>query len=330
MSFIIRDSATVNDSNAFAAHNRKDSSIKMGIVREIYQSSSSEIKYIVEAQMAGLTTPLVCSLMTRWGGVQNFEEYGLRSYHGSTSTDAINGSAQSMETRVGDVVIVACIQGNYREGIILGGIRHPGRKAKILPNDIAYLSQFNGVETTISNKGAYKVTNRAVVSTALDFAVPGAPIPPEVLNPTVSGSFFELGDDGSFTISDNMQQTLKVDKSGQTTTITSGKCSIKLETISGTTTIAAPTLTITNDIKTEITTKALNMEATLTAKLKAKQIAIGNDSFELINGLVKLIDALGALVVVSPAGPCNPLQATPTWTQVIAIKQQLTMLKGSL
>jgi hypothetical protein len=330
MDYIVKDSTAHRNSNALEIFDRNDCGIKMGIVREIYQSSTSEIKYIVEVQYSRQTMPVVCSLMTRWGGVQNFEEYSLRPYHGSAATDAIGGVEQSMETRVGDVVIIACMQGNYREGVILGGLRHPGRKSKIPKTDLAYISQFNGIETTITKSGGYKITNKGVINTPLDLALPGAPIMPELNNPLVAGSYFELGDDGSFTVNDNANQIVKIDKTSKQISIKSGTCELTLDLVGNKISTSSTNLELKSDLKTDITTTSLNMEAKLTAKLKAKQVAIGNDSFELIDGLVKLIDAIGTLVVISPNGPCNPIQGAATWSQIVAIKQQLNLLKGSL
>ena len=161
MDYTIKDSSYHRDPIQYAAHDAKDTAIKLGTVREIYQSTSTEIKYIVEACFSGITIPVACSLMTRWGGIQNYEEYGLRSYKGSTSTDAGRASDFTFDTRVGDVVLIACLQGHYREGVILGGIRHPARKTILESGDIAYVSQFNGIETKITNEGAYRVTNKA-------------------------------------------------------------------------------------------------------------------------------------------------------------------------
>lgn len=331
MDYIVKDSAVHPNTKHLASYDDRDSTIKMGIVREVYQATTSEIKYVVEARHKGNVVPIVCSVMTRWGGVQNYEEYGLRTYNGSPTTDQALSSDGSYQTRVGDVVLVACINGNYREGVILGGIRHPGRKSKLTTADIEYLSEFNGIETKITKSGSYRRTNNATISAALDTAIPGAPIMPAVGNPTVGGTYYELGDDGSWTVSDGLLQTIKIDKSGSTTTITAGKCTVVLDATGGSTTIDAPKIIVNSLVQTDITTKVLNMEAMFSAKLKAKQIAIGNETFELLQGLINLIDGLGSLVVTSPSGPCNPLNAAPTWlANIEAIKARIQMIKGSL
>jgi len=330
MDYTIKDSTLHHDPASFKVHDSRDSALKVGIVRDVYQAYTEEIKYIVEIQQSNITVPVVCSLMTRWGGVQNFEEYGLRTYKGSSTTDNMGAAYKTYDTKVGDVVIVAFLQGNYRDGVILGGIRHPARKPEMTADDITYRSQYNGIETTITDKGAYRVTNKAILSQTLSLAVPGLPVPPAVFNPTVAGSYFELGDDGSWTVTDNLQQTLKIDKTSQKTTITSGKCSITLDFLGLTTAIEAPKITVTGKISTDIVAPMINMEAKISAKLKATKIAIGNDAFELIDGLIQLIDALGTSAVMSPNGPCNPLNTVPSWPQVLMLKAKLTAIKGSL
>lgn len=331
MDYIVKDSSIHPNTKQYAAYESRDSTIKMGIVREVYQASSSETKYVVEVQHIGKPVPIACSLMTRWGGVQNYEEYSLRPYMGSPTTDNISAPDMPFQTRVGDVVLVACINGNYREGVILGGVRHPGRKSTAVPGDIAYISQFNGIEKKITTSGGYRVTNKGVIPATLDAAIPGVPILPEISNPTVGGTYYELGDDGSWTVTDGLLQTIKIDKSGSTTTITAGKCSITLDVKGLSTTVDAPKIIINSLAQTDITTKILNIEAMFSAKLKAKQIAIGNETFELLQGLINLIDGLGQLVVTSPSGPCNPLNSAPTWlVNVEAIKARIQMIKGSL
>jgi len=331
MDYIVKDSAIHSDPRHFAAYDAKETSIKMGMVREIYTANSSEIKYVVEVQHRGNTIPVACSLMTRWGGVRNFEEYGLRPYKGNPATDMLGATDQTYDTRVGDLVLVACLNGQYREGVILGGVRHPGRKSTIPAADIAYISEFNGIETKITTSGSYRITNKGAISAPLDAAIPGVPILPEINNPVVGGSYYELSDDGSWSVTDGMQQSIKIDKTGQTTTITAGKCSVTLKVLEGSATVDSPTVVINSTIQTDIKTMMLNMEATLSAKLKAKQIAIGNETFELIQGLIDLIDGLGTLVVTSPAGPCNPLNTAPTWAVSIELlKAKMLAIKGSL
>jgi hypothetical protein len=77
-------------------------------------------------------------------------------------------------------------------------------------------------------------------------------------------------------------------------------------------------------------TVAVKVE-TLQASIKATQIAIGNSTFELFQGLSDLIDALGTLVVMSPVGTCTPLMAAPTWTaQIVPLKLKISTLITSL
>jgi hypothetical protein len=73
------------------------------------------------------------------------------------------------------------------------------------------------------------------------------------------------------------------------------------------------------------------MESVKQISLKGTQVAIGNDQFELFEGLDKLITALGAIVVTSPVGTCTPIQAAPTWaTDVLPLQLKIKALISSL
>jgi hypothetical protein len=213
--------------------------------------------------------------------------------------------------------------------VILGGLAHPARKPTITTEEIAYASQFNGIETTITAAGGYKILNKGNDTTALDNAIPGQPAPPETPNP-LGGSFFELGDDFSITLSDGDQQTIKIDKSGKKTSISSGKIVIELDGNSNEIKVDATGLTANFTKKVVLNMADLEIKATSATKLNSAKVAIGNSSFELLDGLIKLIDALGTLIVISPNGPCNPLKGASTWSQVESIKSQINSLKGSL
>lgn len=327
--YVVKDSSIWRDTASHAAYSKRDDSIRMGTVRGAHEAAKGEIIYMVETHYNGLSVPMMCSLMTRFGGFTNYEEYGLRSYLNDASSADPNVADHAYELRAGDVVLVACLQGNHREGVILGGIKHPARKAIIPLKEIAYISEFNGIETKISKTGAYRITNKALIPATLDAAVAGVPLFGPIYNPVVGGTYFEIGDDGSFTINDNIAQSIKVDKTGKKTIITSGLCTLTLEA-AGNVSLDNIKTVISSKQKIEMSTFDFKVAATKSASLKATKVAIGNDSFELIDGLIKLIDALGALVVTSPNGPCNPLQGAPTWAQVLQIKIQLTALKGSL
>src|SRR5690606_17875171 len=121
------------------AHIRRDTAIRVGIVREMRTVADGSTRYIEEVFIGGNQVPVSCQLMTRWGGAYNFEEYRVRSWAGSVSNGFLPPTtAGSYEFRSGDTVVVGFINGKSREGIILGGIQHESRDEEI-GEGISYL-----------------------------------------------------------------------------------------------------------------------------------------------------------------------------------------------
>jgi phage gp45-like len=316
MDYTVLDSSQQGNSWSFASLWRRDSSIKLGQIRSEYIDSFGQTRYKVEVFTGGNTVIANCALMTRFGGVQNYEEYRLRPYNAVSTTDvATNSAYMSSGVKAGDQVIVAFLQGHNSEGLILGGLHHPGRKEVTKLGELAYASEFNGIEQTISNKGAYRVTFKAPITTNLDTHVPGKPIPAQQLNTKISGTYYELDHEGSWTVNDNKSQFIKVNKTKTEVNITSGDISISL---SGANKLLS------------VKTADFKLTADKSVAIKAPKIAIGGNGFELFDSLIKLIDILGTLVVTSPVGTCTPLKTAPTWAQIEQIKTMISNIKGNL
>jgi len=336
--YIVRDSSLLPNSSATKLVHSQDSSLRVGIVREEREDANGLIVYIVEVSMNGKQIPVSCTLMTRWGGAHNYEEYKIRPWlNGVPSGALLPASAGEYKARSGDVVVVAYLNGKSKEGVILGGLNHQSRKPKLKKNNIAYISEFNGLETSITNNGSYKVTFKGYLPTndvALKIPPTGLDVAVPVYNPLTGGSFFGFGDNGSFLASDS-QQLIKIHKNIATGSIIlkSGSAIIELGG-----NLVTPSFSV-NSFKSvlESTTSAsiksgkdLALESRQVS-IKGTQIAIGNDQFELFDGLIQLIDALGSLVVTSPVGTCTPLMVAPTWeAQVLPLKTKLSLIKGSL
>jgi hypothetical protein len=326
----VLDSSLYANRKYFAAYNSFDASVKIGIVREFKPPKvGKEAKYDVEVFIGGFPVPVSCSVMTRFGGTYNFEEYALYPYKQLGMDIPVDPAPeQAYEVRTGDTVLVAFLNGHSREGVILGGIKHPSRKTQLEKGKITYLSQFNGIETKITDSGEYRVTFKGKLLNPLGLNIPGSPIPEAQFDPVNGGSYFSLGDDGSFTVTDGQQQTIKVDKQGLKTTITSGNSSIELG-VTGTVTVKASTsLTVNADLKAEVNAKQLEVNSMI-MKLNTPKIAIGGSAFELIQGLMDLIDALGELVIMSPVGACSPFKNAPTWIpKVELLKNKMKAFKA--
>lgn len=327
---IVKDSSIVRNPSGHVDNG--NGQIRVGIIREEnFDSNSKTFFYLVETISRGRVVMMHCRQMSKFGGPYNFEEWNPLPNEIISKTPI----PSNYKTRAGDVVIVAPIDGQHLDGVILGSLRHPSREPRIKPDEIAYISEFNGLETTIDNDGAFKIKFQGVPTTlsAISKAPPGIPIVPPIYNPISSGTFLTIDKDGSFELSDAnavLPQSFKIDKPGGTFTITSGNVKVKIDKVS-------QKLSIEN-IDTQIkSTKSIKMEtldaelkATKSIKISAAQVAIGGNGIELIDTLIQMVDALGSLVVNSPQGPCTPLQVAPTWSQVVALKTKLSTIKGSL
>jgi hypothetical protein len=294
--------------------------------------------YIVEVLVNGKQVPVSCTTMVKWGGAHNFEEQTLRPWLNGFPAGALSpASAGNYVARSGDMVLVAYLNGQSREGVILGGISHNARKKRLKGGKVAYLSEFNGIETSITDNGSYKITFKGYAATnqaALKVAPSGAAILPAVYDPLTGGSYYGFSSKGSFVASDG-KQFLKISKdiAKGSIILKSGSSQIELggNSAVGSFSVKAGKAVIELDTTASIKSKTELALQSLQVSIKATQMAIGNDQFELFDGLGQLIDALGSLVVMSPVGTCAPLQAAPSWAaQVLPLKMKIAAIKGSL
>lgn len=337
MDYTVRDSSVLPDTRSMKEFRQKDDSIRVGIVREEVETPQGT-RYIVEVLTGGKQVPVSCTVMTRFGGAHNYEEFKPRSWlSGFPSGALLPASAGKYAARSGDVVLVAYLDGKSREGVILGGITHGARKEKLAKGEIGYISEFNGLETQVREDGSYKVTFKGKPINAALLKIPptGINVPSPVYNPLITGSYFGFDANGSYVVSDGSDQFIKIFKSSLTraTIIKSGGNMLEL----GGNLIKSVTSMKTDEIVLEASLNAslkANNEVTLQGlqfSAKALKFAIGNDQFELMDGLIQLVDAIGEVTVTSPVGTCTPIMASPQWAaKVLPLKIKMMLVKGSL
>ena len=336
--YIVKDSSLLPDMRSISTMRSSDSSIRIGIVREERTTSGGQILYIVEVLVDGKQVPVSCTTMVRYGGAHNFEEQTLRPWlNGFPAGALLPASSAGYKARSGDTVLVAYLNGQSREGVILGGLAHSSRKKKLKAGTVAYLSEFNGLETSITDNGSYKITFKGyapINDVTLKIPPSGTDIPAAVYNPFTGGSYYGFSNTGSFIASDG-SQFLKIHKNliSGSIILKSGSSQIEL---GGNSAIGAFSVKTGKAVMELSTTASIKSQLNLTLQslqvsIKGTQVAIGNDQFELFDGLIQLIDALGTLVVTSPVGTCTPLMAAPTWAaQVLPLKIKMMLVKGSL
>lgn len=329
---IVKDSSIYGNPSDNDVINSRGYAIRTGIVKEIRDMKHDDIRYVVEVFKEGNRIPLLCCVVSRFGGIYNYEEFTLRGF--VQGQDKAGVSAYGV--RPGDVVLVANINGSSSEGVILGGINHPGRKRTIKANSgIVYASELNGIETTINKIGEYRRTFKGLQTNiaALDKASNGSKIPYPEYNTEIGSTYYELDKTGSWHVNDNAKQKpqfIKIDKPNGIITLMSGAVVIKMEKGPEKITVTCKLLDVTAADKINMTTKDYSLKASATAKIKSPKIAIGTDGIELLDRLIKLIDAIGTLQAISPVGLCTPLQVSGTWPQVMKERAAIETIKGTL
>lgn len=329
---IIKDSSIWQNSNAFSAYNAKDSFVRIGIVKQVYREKrSTDLKYLVEIQDRNDSIEVSAVMMRRFGGVFNYEDVVYHGYKFDDKPDAV----RAFDAKAGDSVLVAFLNGESREAVILGGLSHTARKSTIdVTKGPQYASEFNGIETTINQDGEYKLTFKAIPTNIkkLDDK-PNKTLPSPTYDDKVGGSFFKFDKTGSIEINDKDKQgvqNLRIDKPKGTIQINSGKISLTLTKKDEKVELKCKVLNITSDDKVNYKTKEYKLEAEKSVKINSPKIAIGKDGVELLDQLFQLVEKLGAVTPISPVGPCTSLMTTPQWSQVKQVQAKIKEITGGL
>lgn len=325
---IVTDS-TLTNGLALSGISPIGTDVRVGIVRsESFDSGLDSIIYAVEVNDHGLTYLLNCIPMVKFGDVFNYEERGFRSWD-FESKDPIS---ENLSNRVGEVVLVTHLNKSPSNGVIIGSLRHPARKSKI-KEGISYISEFNGIETSISETGEYKVLYKGLALNVkqLDLAN-GGKLPEPQYNEKITGSYFSFKEDGSYELSDGSldSQSLLINKTNGQIVITSGSLSITMDKMSRSTKVVSPKVEVESAQSFSVTSPEFSVDSNNSIKLSGKKVAIGSGGTELIDSIIKIIEGVGDLVINSPVGPCSPFKTAPTWAQIEAIKSKLSSIKGSL
>jgi len=271
--YIIDDSSRHKNTSAMIS---KDYSIRVGIVREhIYLTDRKQTRYLVEVNNNNRVYVLSCMRTSRFGGLYNYEEYNLRGFAPGTSNISYNNPT----IVPGDMVVVAAINGDSRDGIILGNISHFGR-GEVLPatSDIAFVNEFNGIETIINNSGEYRRTFKGQPTNLakLNEIPNGKRYPIAEYNADVGFSYYEFDKTGSYTLTDNATdkapQYIKVDKPNGKIEIVSGKTSLIIDKGAQSYTVKNKTTTFNSADSWNLNTKATNISSTDVINAKAKDI----------------------------------------------------------
>jgi len=334
MADIVKDSSIWVDPSTMRGDRGKDPFLRMGIVKSIFpteDNTQGDIRYLVALQDRNDIVNVTCRMMRRFGGVYNYEDVVYRGYNTNGTPDTV----LNWNAKAGDDVIVAFFNGEGREGIILGGLTHAARSISL---DSAlgpqYESEFNGINTNINADGEWTLTFKGQpTNLSILNDTPNSQLPDPVYDTTVGSSFMKFDKTGGWTISDNATsdpQSVFIDKANGMITVTSGQISLVMAKGDQSVMLTCQDLTINSSNSITETTTNYTLTATSTAKLNSPQVAIGNNGIELLDQLSKLIDALGALVIISPVGPCSPQQAGIGWDAIVQIQSKIQQITGAL
>lgn len=267
MDYIVRDSSIYQDQKSNERVSYRDSLIRAGIVRQEFLSKQGEekpeTKYIVDVIEPGGQYPVLCRRMYSFGGVFNYEEFTRQTY--DEKSDGTGKGA--FRTRPGDTVLIAYIGGDDKEGVIIGSLKHPARTETLTPkNKPAYASEFNGLETTISDEGAWQIRYRGLPTNADILREPPSDdtLPPAEYDLEIGDSYFGVDTTGSWEIGDASSQdpqSVRIDKPKGTITITSGNITLVLDKNMESYVLTNKSTTFNSENDFNINTKETNIKA---------------------------------------------------------------------
>jgi hypothetical protein len=328
--YIVKDSSLLPSLDAFSVYSASDCAIRVGMVRSLKEEKDDTIRYVVDVFYRGKQMPILCTMMTKINGAHNYEEYNLRPWNKTGAPIPTSAATSTYDLRAGDIVLVAFLDGQGREGVILGGVTHPSRPPRI-QEDEDYVSEVNGVKTVIKKDGSYKIEfqGKPVNSVQLDIPPAGQPTPPPVYNPLIAGSRMGFKKGGSFFVKSGTQYiSLKKGLLGGETILSNGSNNITLTHGTSLDEIGISNLGNVSlsaaqaiDLRSLLVLRAQALETSI----YSPQVAIGTPAFELIDGLIQILEGLGDLTITSPVGTCTPFNLAPQWAAKIL--PLLTLMK---
>jgi hypothetical protein len=211
-----------------------------------------------------------CMSFDTFGGVGDYFTAKLRKPKDPKKVK----KSSSLKKQNGSIVLLLCIDGSSEQGIIVGAIAHPDRKNGKLTKAKGHHmeGEFNGINWAIDKDGALTVTFKSATD---NDAKPQ--------NAKAGGSTIKMEKDGSIQASDGNKETIRIDKTKKTISMT-----------------AESDISATTDANANITAKK-NINAKATANLLAE----AGGSATMKSGGAFDINAGGAFSVKAPSVNIN-------------------------
>lgn len=331
---IVKDSSIWKSEGYLEAVYRRDPFVRVGTIKRIfYDKGSGDFRYQVEVIDKLDIIDTNARLMTRFGGVYNYEDFTLRGYKSDRDISEIT----DINIKPGDLVVVVFLNGNPTDALIIGALRHRARQHELKADDgPQYKSEFNGIETFINKDGEYRLTFLGQPTNIAKLnEKPKKPIEKPQRDKETSGSYVLLDKTGSIEINDvstkdGGNQMLRIDKKGGTIKIKSGSIDVTLTKKQEKVDVSCKTVDVKAKDLFTVSTKDTNIKSSSSVKINSPKIAIGKNGVELLDQIFQLVEAIGMLTPISPMGPCTAMQAAPQWSQVKQVQQKIKEITGSL
>ena len=195
--YTIKDSSLWIEADIAESMNKVDTRIRVGIIQEeSYNALKDETIYMVSVLDSNGQRVIPCTRMVRFGSPYNYEEYTRQSYN---FEDGFVDNRHEFRFLSGETVIIAMINGGISSGltangVILGSLSHPYRSETLKRNnEVAYISEFNGIENYISKDGEWRQTFRGIQTNVADLRKPpsGEQIPEPEYDLEIGSGFVE-------------------------------------------------------------------------------------------------------------------------------------------
>ena len=303
-------------------HNFKNFSLKSGVIIGCHELEDPkninklgpeyDVSVYEQDEDRGITSTIYsnCTYLESFGAIGDFLEVKKR-----IPTKGEYRSDQKADKQNGAMVLLLCIDGISDKGIIIGGISHPSRKS-ILTEALGHHleGEFNGVNWQINKDGALTVTFRSATDNDGKQA-----------DAKAAGSTLKMEKDGSVEVSDGNKETIRVDKTKKTISITS-------ESDISTTSDANINLTAKKSINAKATDELLaDAGGSITAKsggafnitsegalmIKASSIDMKSDESVKIKGT--MVNISSPMINVGDGGTPAVTMSTQVLTVVLGI-----------
>jgi hypothetical protein len=282
---IVRDSSIWSHPETKAAYNRVDGLIRVGIVKGIFNDADTgELRYLVGVNSNGREIDTNCVMLRRFGGVYNYEDYIGHGYNYQDAPDSIAG----YNAKAGDAVLVGQLNGQGREGVIIGGLTHAARTTTIQASaGPQYDAEFNGMHTSINTKGEWTLTFKGQPTNLAQLNdAPSQPIPAPIYDLSVGGSYMKFDMNGGWTVADaalSNPQSIVINKAAGTLTLTAGAVSIAMTKSSQEIDVTAQTLNINASNSLSENTGTYSLNATTSATITSPMFTINASSTAMIS-----------------------------------------------